>query len=444
MGKKASPTTELTASLSLQTLDQWLEYIQSVHFRSMDLTLDRVRRVLHRMRLRLPCKVITFSGTNGKGSTVRFVESIYVTAGYRVGAYTSPHLVSYGERIQLNQCLAEEGELMESFRVVDQARQGIPLTYFEFGTLAALYIFSINKLDVVLLEVGLGGRLDAVNAITSNLSCITPVSLDHETWLGRSCEQIGFEKAGVLRFGSKAVLNDHNVPTSIVDRAVLLKCAVKRIGIDYSYTVSEGHWTWNPDPSRWSEARTHNDLQIPGSGDNAVLHNAAGAVAIVESMNADLLVDKNSVCEGLINTELPGRIQVLQGRVERIFDVAHNPAAIANLAAFIDERDPVRRNLAVFSMLKDKDLAEVVRLMGSRIASWHLAQLDSPRATPVQEIADVVSNHSISDIKMWPDPLHAYKMAMQLALPGERVVVFGSFYLVGAILKSVSEDPLQA
>jgi len=161
-------------------------------------------------------------------------------------------------------------------------------------------------------------------------------------------------------------------------------------------------------------------------------------------MNADLLVDKNSVCEGLINTELPGRIQVLQGRVERIFDVAHNPAAIANLAAFIDERDPVRRNLAVFSMLKDKDLAEVVRLMGSRIASWHLAQLDSPRATPVQELADVVSNHSISDIKMWPDPLHAYKMAMQLALPGERVVVFGSFYLVGAILKSVSEDPLQA
>ena len=148
MGKKASPTTELTASLSLQTLDQWLEYIQSVHFRSMDLTLDRVRRVLHRMRLRLPCKVITFSGTNGKGSTVRFVESIYVTAGYRVGAYTSPHLVSYGERIQLNQCLAEEGELVESFRVVDQARQGIPLTYFEFGTLAALYIFSINKLVV--------------------------------------------------------------------------------------------------------------------------------------------------------------------------------------------------------------------------------------------------------------------------------------------------------
>lgn len=444
MEKKVLPTTELTVSLSSRTLDQWLEYIQSIHFRSIDLTLDRVRRVLHRMRLRLPCKVITFAGTNGKGSTVRFVESIYVSTGYRVGAYTSPHLVAYGERIQLNQCPVEEGELVESFAVVDQARQGIPLTFFEFGTLAALYIFSINKLDVVLLEVGLGGRLDAVNTMTSNLSCITPVSLDHETWLGRSCEQIGYEKAGILRFGGKAVLNDHNVPASIVDRAVLLKCGIKRIGIDYSHTAFDGYWAWKPDPSRWGGARTHDSLQIPGSGGDAVLHNAAGAVAIVESMNVDLPVDKDAVGEGLANTELPGRIQVLPGRVERIFDVAHNPAAIVNLAAFIDKRDPVRRNLAVFSMLKDKDVAEVVRLMGPRIAGWHLTQLDSPRATPLQELADVVATHSSSDIKMWSDPLHAYKMAMQLARSGDRVIVFGSFYLVGAILKSVSEDPLQA
>ena len=410
----------------------------------MDLALDRVRRVLHRMRLRLPCKVITFAGTNGKGSTVRFVESIYVSAGYRVGAYTSPHLVAYGERIQVNQCLAGDDELVAAFSAVDQARQGIPLTYFEFGTLAALYIFSSNKLDVILLEVGLGGRLDAVNAITSNLSCITPVSLDHEAWLGRSCEQIGFEKAGVLRFGGKAVLNDHNVPTSIVDRAVRLKCKIKRIGIDYSYTVSDGLLDWNPDPSRWGAARAYADLQVPGSGDDAVLHNAAGAVAIVESMNADLLVHKNAVRKGLANTELFGRVQVLQGGIERLFDVAHNPAAIANLASFIDKRHPVRRNLAVFSMLKDKDLAEVVRLMGSRIASWHLTQLDASRAAPLQDLADVVSDHSNSEIKTWPNPLHAYKMAMQLARPGDRVVVFGSFYLVGAILKSVLEDPLQA
>ena len=434
----------MSAPSSLLTLDQWLEYIQSVHFRSKDLALDRVRRVLHRMRLRLPCKVITFAGTNGKGSTVRFVESIYVSAGYRVGAYTSPHLVAYGERIQLNQCLAEDDELVEAFRVVDQARQGIPLTYFEFGTLAALYIFSCNKLDVVLLEVGLGGRLDAVNAITSNLSCITPVSLDHEAWLGQTREQIGFEKAGVLRFGSKVVLNDHNVPDSIVDRAVRLKCKIKRIGIDYSFKVEDSRLAWNPDPSRWGAARTYSDLQLPGSGDDAVLHNTAGAIAIVESMDADLPVRKNAVREGLANTELSGRIQVLPGGIEQIFDVAHNPAAIANLAAFIDKRHPVRRNLAVFSMLKDKDLAEVVRLMGSRIASWHLTQLDGSRATPLQDLADVVSNHSNSDIKMWPNPLHAYKMAMQLAHPGDRVVVFGSFYLVGAILKSVSGHPLQA
>jgi len=410
----------------------------------MDLALDRVRRVLHRMRLRLPCKVITFAGTNGKGSTVRFVESIYVSAGYRVGAYTSPHLVAYGERIQLNQSVAKDDELTEAFTVVDRARQGIPLTYFEFGTLAALYIFSSNKLDVVLLEAGMGGRLDAVNAISSNLSCITPVSLDHESWLGRSCAQIGFEKAGILRFGSKAVLNDHNVPATIVDRAARLKCKTKRIGRDYSFTESEGRLVWSPDPSRWGAAREYDDLQLPGSGGDAVLHNAAGAVAIVESMNTDLLVHKNAVRDGLANTELSGRIQVLPGRIERIFDVAHNPAAIANLTAFIDKRHPVRRNLAVFSMLQDKDLAEVVRLMGSRIASWHLTQLDGSRATPLQDLADVVSDHSNSDIKMWPDSLHAYKMAMQIARPGDRVVVFGSFYLVGAILKSVLEDPLQA
>ncbi len=430
--------------MSLLTLDQWLEYIQSVHFRSKDLALDRVRRVLHQMRLRLPSKVITFAGTNGKGSTVRFVESIYVSAGYRVGAYTSPHLVDYGERIQLNQCIAEDDELVEAFRVVDQARQGIPLTYFEFGTLAALYIFSSNKLDVVLLEVGLGGRLDAVNSITSNLSCITPVSLDHEAWLGQTCEQIGFEKAGVLRFGSKAVLNDHSVPVSIVDRADRLKCKIKRIGIDYRFTVSDGRFAWNPDPSRWGTARTYSDLQIPGSGDDAALQNTSGAIAIVESMNADLPVRKDTVREGLANTELPGRIQVLPGEIEQIIDVAHNPAGVANLAAFIDRRHPVRRNIAVFSMLKDKDLAEVVRLIGSRIASWHLAQLDGSRAATLQDLADVVSIHSNSEIKMWPNPLQAYEMAMQQACPGDRVVVFGSFYLVGAILKSVPGHLLQA
>jgi len=301
------------------------------------------------MRLRLPCKVITFAGTNGKGSTVRFVESIYVSAGYRVGAYTSPHLVAYGERIQLNQCSSEDDELVDAFRVVDQARHGIPLTYFEFGTLAALYIFSNKKLDVVLLEVGLGGRLDAVNAITSNLSCITPVSLDHESWLGQTCEQIGFEKAGILRFARKAVLNDHSVPVSIVDRAVRLKCKIKRIGIDYSFTVSDGRFAWNPDPSRWDTARTYSDLQVPGSGDDAALQNTSGAIAVVESMNADIPVHKDSVYAGLVNTELSGRIQVLPGEIEQIFDVAHNPAGIANLATFIDRRRPVRRNLAVFS-----------------------------------------------------------------------------------------------
>ena len=410
----------------------------------MDLALDRVRRVLHRMRLQLPSNVITFAGTNGKGSTLKFVESVYVSAGYSVGAYTSPHLVAYGERIQLNQCIATDDELMDAFRAVDHARETIPLTYFEFGTLAAFYIFSRNDLDLILLEAGLGGRLDAVNAITPNLSCITPVSLDHESWLGRSCEQIGFEKAGVLRFDSKAVLNDYNVPSSIIDKAVRLKCKVKRIGRDYSYKVLDGYLVWSPDPSRWGAARAYDDLRLSVPWEDAVLHNASGAVAIIESMNMDLPVEENAVRDGLANTKLPGRVQILEGEIEQIFDVAHNPAAIANLAAFIDNRDPARRNFAIFSMLKDKDIAGVVRLIGPRITSWHLTQLDSPRAIPLQDLADVVSNYSSSEITVWPEPLHAYKKVMQLARPGDRVLVFGSFYLVGAILNLVSEDIPQA
>ena len=384
--------------------------------------------------------MITFAGTNGKGSTLKFVESIYVSAGYSVGAYTSPHLVAYGERVQVNQCLAKDDELMDAFRVVDRARESIPLTYFEFGTLAALYIFSRNCLDVILLEVGLGGRLDAVNAIASNLSCITPVSLDHEAWLGHTCEQIGLEKAGVLRFGSKAVLNDYNVPSSIIDQAVRLKCNVKRIGRDYSVEESSGRLVWSPNVSRWNTARIYDDLQLQGPGDDAVRHNAAGAIAIVESMRANLPVQESVVRDGLANTKLFGRIQVLEGDIERIFDVAHNPAAIANLAVFIDRRRPARRNFAVFSMLKDKDLAEVVRLIGPKITSWHLTQLSGPRATSLQELADVVSNYSNSDITMWHEPIHAYETAMQSASPGDRVLVFGSFYLVGAILNLVSED----
>ncbi len=409
----------------------------------MDLQLDRVRRVLHRMSFVRPRWVITVGGTNGKGSTIAVLESIYREAGFRVGAYTSPHLVNYCERFRIDGKDVGEVHLLRAFEKVEKARSGISLTYFEYSTLVALSLFQASQVQLALLEIGLGGRADAVNAITPDIACITSIALDHEAWLGTSREKIGYEKAGIMRYRGRVVVNDPAPPCSVLDRSLLLDCRLRRVGLDYTFSSGNQLWCWEANPESWASARSYRHLPLPSISGPLAVHHAAGALAVVESMQVGPSVLAKSIHSGLTRVVLGGRIQVLGGAVEQVLDVAHNPAAVANLLAFLTQRPVATRTHAVFSMLMDKDAVSVVETMGPIVDSWHLAELDGERAMPMVELLNVVATHASGSILSYPDVIAAYRGGLSRAKPGERLIVFGSFLLVGAILSDTESEPRQ-
>jgi dihydrofolate synthase/folylpolyglutamate synthase len=410
----------------------------------MDLQLDRVRRVLHRMSFVRPRWVVTVAGTNGKGSTIAVLESIYREAGFRVGAYTSPHLVNYCERFRIDGKDADETQLLTAFAKVEKARSGISLTYFEYSTLVALSLFQAGQVQIALLEIGLGGRADAVNAITPDIACITSIALDHEAWLGTNREEIGYEKAGIIRYRGRVVVNDPAPPNSVLDRSSLLGCSLRRVGVDYRFSSSNQEWCWDADPKFWTSARSYSHLPLPSiSGPLAVYH-AAGALAVVESMQLSPSVSVKAIRSGLTRVALRGRIQVLRGAVEQVFDVAHNPAAVENLLAFLVQRPVVTRTHVVFSMLMDKDVVSVVKMISPIVDSWHLAELDGERAMPMGELLNVVATYASGLVLSYSDAVAAYRGGLSQARPGERLIVFGSFLLVGAILSDTESEPTPA
>jgi len=416
-----------------RTLEQWLDWQTQLHPAEIELGLERVKDVWSRLSTTpFDCPVITVAGSNGKGSTVALLESILTAAGYHCGCYTSPHILRYNERVCINQANVTDQQLCSAFEQVEQARQNTTLTYFEFGTLAALWLFQQQPLDVVILEVGLGGRLDAVNIIDADVAVLTSLSLEHCDWLGDNLEQIGFEKAGIFRTGRPAVCGIAHPPDSVIkvadDSGASLLCRSR----DFDYQFMPDHLpTGRPDQWRWYGQQTQrNGLPLPALLGDVQLQNAAVALAVLEQLDARLPVDQQAVRSGLIGVQLAGRFQFLAGEIEIVLDVAHNPESVAVLLGNLKTL-PVRgRTRAVFSLLDDKDIGMMLELLRSQVDDWYIAPLDVARAMPCSRLYNELQNAGASHITVCESVAAACQRAKAEALAGDRIVVCGSFYTV--------------
>jgi dihydrofolate synthase/folylpolyglutamate synthase len=413
-----------------RSLSGWLEFIERQHPNSIDMGLDRVREVASRMGLKRPAKrVITVGGTNGKGSTVAFVESIARAHGWKVGSYTSPHLLRYNERVRIDGNDVDDADLVAGFEAVEAARGDTPLTYFEYGTLCALWLFAHSKLDLAVLEVGLGGRLDAVNIVDADASIITTVDLDHQDWLGEDIEAIGFEKAGIARPFKPLLLGDDDPPASVLRHAYAIGAQSWRIANDFFAEPIDAN-TW-----RWREVGFSMTLPMPALAAPVQLRNAACAIAALRALGAR--IDKRTYADGVANAQVAGRLQRFErDGVEIVVDVGHNPQAARALAAWLC-RQPKRRTLAVYAALADKDAPGVVAALADGVDGWHLAGLvdAGPRGQAVDAFAQRLSGTAAADGVRHADVAAALETAIAQAAPDGRVLVFGSFHTAAAALQ---------
>lgn len=418
--------------MRFSTLDQWLTWQESLHPSEIDLGLDRVQQVLQRMQLgRRNFTVISVAGTNGKGSCVAMLDAIYRAAGYNVGSYMSPHIKYYTERIMINGRPVSEDALCRMFQRVDEARRDISLTYFEFGTLAAIGLFYQAQLDVAILEVGLGGRLDAVNILDAELAIISSVGLDHQAWLGDTRESIALEKAGIARPHRPVVCGDPDPPAALLAYLEDLQAPLYLINRDFHYQVSDNTpgWTWHSAQCRRVA------LPVPALRGVSQLLNAASVLMAVELLAQALPVNQAPIREGLTSVTLAGRFQVLQDKVTLIVDVAHNPQSAQALASTLRQWPCPGKTHAVFAVLKDKDVSGILQAMADSVDCWHIAQLDAPRAMPAGEIFDRLRSLS-GDIPafIYPSVETAKQAALAQCAPQDRVVVFGSFLVASEVL----------
>ncbi len=421
---------------SFQTLNEWLAYCEQLHPTAIDMTLERVRTVAQRMAISMKCPVITVAGTNGKGSTCAMLEAILLQAGYRTGVYTSPHLVHFEERLRLNGASVDATELMASFAYVERARcqddEPISLTYFEFSTLAILDVMRHHPLDVVVLEVGLGGRLDAVNIIEPDCAIITSVDLDHTALLGSDREAIGYEKAGIMRTGKPAIISDPVPPQSVLDRALEVGADVWRVGLDFNVSGDKQQWAWA------GRGRRYAGMAYPSLRGANQLVNAAGVLAALVALREQLPVTAQAVRSGLLSAELPGRFQIVPGQPTLVLDVAHNPHAVAALTANLDAMGFFPTTHAVFGAMADKDLGAMLTRIGPIIDKWYFTDLPTPRAVSgATLLAHWQAQNKRKNVTatLHADPETALQAALASADPADRIVVFGSFYTVGGVLK---------
>jgi dihydrofolate synthase/folylpolyglutamate synthase len=412
------------------TLEGWLAWQERLHPRPIDLGLDRVTEVVSRLGGVAPARrIVTVAGTNGKGSTVAMLASVLSAAGHRVGSYTSPHLVRYNERVRVDGAAVSDRALCEAFEVVDQARGTIALTYFEFGTLAALLVFAGARLDVALLEVGLGGRLDAVNCVDADLAIVTAIGVDHTEWLGPDRESIAREKAGIFRPLQPAICSDRRPPGTLAMHAAKLGTVLHVLGRDFDYERQGGAWRWS------GLEHTFEEIPSPALGGAFQLDNAAGAVAALVALRDDLPWTIDRLHQGLRTVQLPGRFQVSGGRVQRILDVAHNPHAAGALAAALLGTPGRGRTLAVFSMLGDKDIAGVTQAMRPAVDGWYVAPLDTARAASRERLAAQIAAQSGAPLHVFDNVMDAYRGALAEATEGDRLLVFGSFHTVAEVVR---------
>lgn len=410
------------------TLDGWLHWQETLHPRAIDLGLERVRAVSGRLRPDPPAHaVITVGGTNGKGSCVALLEAILRAGGYRVGAYTSPHLLRYNERIRVDGADADDETVCRSFALIDAARGERTLSYFEFGTLAALDIFRDAGVDVAVLEVGLGGRLDAVNAVDADAALVVSVGIDHVDWLGADRDSIGYEKAGIYRPGRPAICADPDPPPPLLDHARNLGADLRLVGRDYGFARTGQTWRW------WAEGASFDDLPPPALAGEHQLGNAAAALAALHSLRDRLPLSAAAVHAGLSRARLPGRFQVFPGAVEWILDVAHNPHAAAVLADNLRERPCAGRTSAIVGLLADKDADGVIRAMAPVVDAWYPVTLVGPRGRAGAELADILRSMGARATAQ-EGFREACRSALAAARPGDRIVVFGSFHAVAPAL----------
>lgn len=415
------------------SLSDWLTWLETLSPREIDLGLDRVTAVLERLALERARTVLLVAGTNGKGSSVQIAQSLLAAAGYRVGAYTSPHIIDFNERIVVNGRPVPDADIIAAFERVEASRMGLPLTYFEYGTLAALVIFSASQLDVWLLEIGLGGRLDACNAVEPTASLITNVALDHCDWLGPDVETIALEKAGVMRPGVPTIFGSREVPRSLLRHAEVTAADLRLPGRDYDFErAADGSWNWR------ATGIARQDLRPPGLIGEFQYGNAAAVLALIHAAGLDRALNRDLLNRVLPGLSLTGRLQTLhRGGVDWLLDVAHNPAAAEVLAQTLAARDPGGRTWAIIGLLNDKDVENVAGALNDEVYYWIAVTASSHRALAADELARRIANACDRPCRIAASLDEAMEFAQCSATAPDRILVTGSFYLVGPALRNL-------
>jgi len=416
-------------------LTDWLDFLERLHPKSMEFGLERIAEVRARLGLVPDFAIITVGGTNGKGSTCAFLESFLRYAGYRVGRYTSPHLLRYNERVLLNGREASDAELVRAFERVEAARAAVSLTYFEFGTLAAVLLFAEAGVDAAVLEVGLGGRLDAVNLFDADCAVLVSVGLDHMEYLGGTREAIGLEKAGIFRSGRPAIIADPDPPASVFAQARRVGAEAFLVDRDFGALPRQQDWTF------WSLNGRRAGLPWPSLRGAFQLGNASAALMALETLRERLPVDMGAIRRGLVEVEMPGRVQVLPGRPVVVLDVAHNPHAAQRLCETL-VRIPGARSLAVFAMLSDKDIAGVAQVFAHQVDCWFIAPLPGPRGVTLTRMHAALREAGVrAPVIACENVAAALRKAREEAQPDDKIAVFGSFLTVAAALASTHSHP---
>lgn len=418
----------------MRSLADWLRWQETLHPSSIDLGLERMHRTLQRLGWRQPaCPVITVAGTNGKGSTVALTARILRAAGYRVGTFTSPHLIRYNERIVIDGREVSDESLVAAFERIDAARGDDTLTFFEFNTLAALLVFDTAGLDAIVLEVGLGGRLDSVNAVDADVAIVTSIALDHCDWLGSDVETIGREKAGIFRAGKPAVFGSREMPASIAAVAQQMDTPLLRLGHDFDWRRDGERWSWR------GRAGGYEDLPRPALHGELQFDNASAVLCALECLSSRLPITREAIEQGLSDVTLPGRFQVVRraqpAGVEWILDVAHNPAAAQALAGQLAARPSGGRTIAVCGILGDKDIEGIACALRGAFDAWIVVGLQSPRAVPVDVLSQRLSKMDATVASTASDVAAGCEAAQAMSQSGDRIVVFGSFLTVGPALE---------
>ena len=433
----------MNKKFSANSLSQWLNYLENgMVDGKIELGLERVESVRKRMDLHPNCPVIVVAGTNGKGSVCAYLTQIYHAAGYRVGTLTSPHLLRFNERIAVDGQAVGDDEIVSAFACIEEARQDVALTYFEFNTLAAVQIFNLQQVDVMVLEVGLGGRLDAVNIFDADVSVITTVDLDHEAYLGNTIEDVAYEKAGVMRSGRPTILGQEYIPLKLNNYAQKIFADLLILGKDFACNQrTESMWTYcfQPQFSNGLVGHEHKfDLPLPALQGGFQLNNAGCALTVLACLQELLPVEVGAIRQGLIEVKHTGRFEVLPGKPMRIVDVGHNPHAARALRQSLQALPTAAKRLAVFSMLSDKDIETVLEILRDQFDEWFIASLSTSRGLNVKQLQMHFAKFNSCQVHSFDNIQLAYQAALTRAGENDRIVIFGSFHTVAEILTSLT------